>query len=379
MSLRPGLGSSTRVSSGSSSPETKTTLIGLVAALVVALGLLSWLGRLSYSSMLRAEEDQRWVVHTHLVLQKLDSVLQHVISVGASKSDYVQNDESNRSSYGSDLDAIRENLNDVSQLTLDNPTQQQALQQLRPLISGLLAGSNKTLTASGKQAVTTGINLRERTESQSLLEITDRVTRMKAAESQLLVRRTQTAQASVSRVKTMIVLGNLLAAAFLALAATALYKEMGNRNKFERELHKSEERFRLMVSSVKDYAIFMLDPGGRVISWNLGAERIKGYRADEIIGQHFSCFYPEGDVQNCIPEQMLRIAIRDGRIEDEGWRLRKDGSRFWARVVITALFDSTGHLTGFSKVSCDITERKRAEQKVSGLLEAAPDAIVVVN
>ena len=202
---------------------------------------------------------------------------------------------------------------------------------------------------------------------------------MKAVEGELLIHRTKTAQASSLRVKIMIVLGNLLAAVFLALAATALYKEMGNRGRFERELHKSEERFRLMVSNVKDYAIFMLDPDGRVISWNLGAERIKGYRAEEIIGRHFSCFYPEEDVQNCKPEQELRTAIRDGRVEDEGWRVRKDGSRFWANVVITALLDSAGHLTGFSKVSCDMTDRKRAEQKFRGLLEAAPDAIVVVN
>src|SRR6478735_6193411 len=120
------------------------------------------------------------------------------------------------------------------------------------------------------------------------------------------------------------------------------------------------ERFRLLIDSVKDYAIFILNPDGRVSTWNQGAERIKGYRAQEIIGQHFSVFYPpEVDaIEKCRYE--LEVAARDGRFEEEGFRIRKDGSRFWANVTITALKDRRGRLVGFAKVTQDLTARRAA-------------------
>lgn len=124
----------------------------------------------------------------------------------------------------------------------------------------------------------------------------------------------------------------------------------------------SEERFRLLVESVKDYAIFILDPAGNVASWNLGAERIKGYTAQEIIGRHFSLFYPQEDVQSGKPQRELQIATAEGRYEEEGWRVRKDGSRFWASVVLTAIRDRKGKICGFSKVTRDVTERRRVEE-----------------
>ncbi|MBX3138823.1 PAS domain S-box protein [Candidatus Obscuribacterales bacterium] len=124
----------------------------------------------------------------------------------------------------------------------------------------------------------------------------------------------------------------------------------------------SDEMFRLLVSSVKDYAIFMLDTEGHVMTWNEGAERIKGYAPDEIIGKHFRTFYEQDAVESRHPEHELELAASTGRYEEEGWRLRKDGSLFWANVVITALRNEKGTLIGFSKVTRDLTERKQAEQ-----------------
>jgi PAS domain S-box-containing protein len=126
---------------------------------------------------------------------------------------------------------------------------------------------------------------------------------------------------------------------------------------------------RLLVESVKDYAIFVLDPGGHILTWNSGAQRIKQYTFEEIRGKHFSTFYPEEDKRARKPERELEIAIREGRVEDEGWRIRKDGTRFWANVVITALFDETGTLRGFAKVTRDMTTRKEAEETRRALLE----------
>ncbi|HWV89155.1 MAG TPA: PAS domain S-box protein, partial [Burkholderiales bacterium] len=126
----------------------------------------------------------------------------------------------------------------------------------------------------------------------------------------------------------------------------------------------ADEQFRLLVSSVTDYAIYLLDGAGRVTSWNPGAERIKGYRADEVIGRHFSQFYAADDRARGLPEAALARARQDGRFEGEGWRVRKDGSRFWAMVVIDAVRDDAGEVVGFAKITRDISERRAMEERL---------------
>ena len=140
---------------------------------------------------------------------------------------------------------------------------------------------------------------------------------------------------------------------------TKVTRDLTDRREQEERLRRSEERFRLLVEGVRDYAIFMLDTHGRIASWNPGAELIKGYRANEIIGQHFSVFYTPDALAQGWPERELQIALNEGRIEDEGWRVRKDGSRFWASVVITALYDSDGRHVGFAKITRDLTAHRR--------------------
>jgi len=146
-------------------------------------------------------------------------------------------------------------------------------------------------------------------------------------------------------------------------------RDLTVRRLHEEHLRQSEEKFRLLVDGVKDYALFLLDPDGRVASWNAGAERIKLYRPDEIIGRHFSCFYPPEAIERAWPEHELRMASAHGRFEDNGWRPRKDGTRFWANVVITALRDDAGELRGYAKITRDITEKKLAEENVRRLIE----------
>ena len=166
----------------------------------------------------------------------------------------------------------------------------------------------------------------------------------------------------------------------------AVARDVTARKRMEEVSRKSEEELRLLVNNVRDYAIFMLDPAGKVATWNEGARRIKGYEAAEIIGRHFSCFYLQEDIQSGKPVRELQKAVAEGHYQERGRRLRKDGSQFWADVVITALRDKSGELRGFSKVTRDITESKRAEEALEKsrenlhvLLEVAPDAVVTVD
>ncbi|MBX5480568.1 MAG: PAS domain S-box protein [Myxococcaceae bacterium] len=147
-------------------------------------------------------------------------------------------------------------------------------------------------------------------------------------------------------------------------------RDLTERRQAREALETSEQRFRLMIASVRDYAIFMLNPRGEVSSWNEGARRLKGYEESEILGQHFSIFYPPEALAAKRPEAEMEIALREGHVEDEGWRVRKDGSRFWANVVLTCVRDPSGKVLGFTKVTRDLTERRRAHEALRRLNES---------
>src|SRR5215831_6732891 len=151
----------------------------------------------------------------------------------------------------------------------------------------------------------------------------------------------------------------------------AAVRDITERRRAEEELLQAQEGFRLVVEGVRDYAILMLDPEGRVSTWSPGAARLEGYEAGEIIGRHFSTFYPEADVAAGKPARDLAAAADVGRYEEEGWRVRKDGSRFWANVVISAIRDHAGKLLGFAKITRDVTERKRQDDRLRAVLEIA--------
>ena len=161
--------------------------------------------------------------------------------------------------------------------------------------------------------------------------------------------------------------------------ARSLAQMDSRRQLAEVALGESEERYRLLLDGIEDYAIYMVSPEGTVMSWNAGAKRIKGYSAGEIIGKNFSCFFPQEDILRGRPQEILRKTAYTGRHEERGMRVRKDGSRFLASLTFTALRDAAGNLRGFSEFSHDLSASKESDAKYQGLLEAAPDAMVVVN
>jgi PAS domain S-box-containing protein len=151
------------------------------------------------------------------------------------------------------------------------------------------------------------------------------------------------------------------------LVFTSFVRDITDRRRTEEALRKSEERFRLLIEGVEDYAIYMLDPHGRIATWNVGAERIMGYRSQEIVGRRFHRFYTADDAERKKPDQALAVATAEGRFQDERWQTRKDGSQYWANFVLTALRDENGRLTGYSTIARDITQRKNAEDEIRRL------------
>ena len=184
---------------------------------------------------------------------------------------------------------------------------------------------------------------------------------------------------SLAQTKTALILGTVVALVIATAAAWSVQRDRYGRGFAEGALRDSEEKYRILLDGVQDYAIIMLDPRGKVVSWNAGAERIKGYTSEQIIGQNFSCFFPPGDIKRGRPEEILRMTAASGRHEEQVMRVRRDGSRFLGSVTFTALHDPAGNLRGFSEISRDLSESKESEKRYRGLLEAAPDAMVVVN
>jgi len=352
----------------------------LVTALGTALAALACVGLLSCRRIIREEDDQRWVAHTHLVLENLDAMLADLTDEETNQRAFILTaDGSYLPPHEAASQRLERDIDEVRRLTIDNPKQQRALTQLDPLIASRLAELQEGIALRQEQGLAAAVSMvREGGGKHTMDQLRKLVAEMKGEEQRLLRQRLEAAEVSSRRTKALIVVGNAVALLFLFTAGLVIFQEMGRRHKAEEALRASEERFRLLVTGVKDYAILMLDPEGRVASWNAGAERIKGYHAEEILGKHFSVFYPAEEVERGKPHFELKVAAREGRIEDEGWRVRRDGSQFWANVVITALRDEKGRLRGFGKVTRDMTERRSAEEDMetrNAQLEAANEEL----
>ncbi len=321
-------------------------------------------GTLSYHALVVSSELEQSVRHTHEVLENLERLMSALQNVQSSfRGMVITGKESYLESYHSNIASVTRYDLTVRRLTVDNPLQQQRLPALEMLAAQMIRFSDGVMSlrrTKGMQAAAEAIG--EGTGQRLMDEFKAAIRDMQDEELRLLAVRGVEARRRMAQAKTALVLSCLMGLFAAAFAVWSVRHESSGRALAVEKLRESEEKYRSLIDGVQDYAIFTLDPGGKVISWNAGAERIKGYKAEEIIGQNFSRFYPQTDIDQGKPEKELHLAATSGRSEIEHWRMRKDGSRFWANVVITAARDSAGLLLGFSEISRDISERKESEE-----------------
>jgi len=377
----------------------------------VAVCLTGLLGLLCWRTAEQAAGDADWVARTHEVSTALEATLRHSVDVetggrGFSETGsepFLEPYELGRQALGRDAHALRLLLADPEQLQRFNILEGQLNAQVASVEMIVAARQN-----TGRVPTVAQFEVGKRL--MDAVRMT--VDQMEARQKRLLEQRAGRARVQRQFTSSIIALGSLLGVVFLTLAGCSVLHEIGvgarvraqvkalnrdlerrvaertaaleaeaaERAKTDAKLRASEEMFRMLLDGIKDYAVYMLDRDGRVASWNAGAARIKGYPAEEIVGRHFSCFYIEADRDRTRPQEALREAATTGRFEGEGWRVRKDGSRFWANAVITPLYEASGALRGYCKVVRDITERKRADDelhKQAALLDLAHDAIIV--
>ena len=371
----------------------KTTIWFAVAVLIT-----SFVGVLSWRSTRWAGNESDLIAHTHAVMTTLEVTDKHVLEVETSARMFGMTAQAALlSHYQSARDAVARNEYALRHLTAGNSNQQRRLDELEPQIQATLEFSDRMVARRQKMHI--GPEVGEFMEAERLMDtVRATIEEMQAVEAGLLDELARKTRSARRLTISVIVLGSLLGAGFLIVAGfavnrqievsararvqiialsadleqrvaqrtAALWAEVEEHAESTELLRVSEEWFRLLLDGIKDYAVYMLDPEGRVISWNAGAARIKGYQAEEILGKNFSCFYTAADQKSRKPQRALKKALAEGRCEDEGNRVRRDGSVIWASIVLRPMYDSSGALRGYSKVARDITERKQAEEKLAG-------------
>ena len=328
----------------------------------------------TYLSFSYLREASDWVSHTQQVRGELGDLEADLNAAARSRLSYViSGSGDDLASYKRALPGISAHLREVTRLTNDNPAQSERCKQLSTLIDARRQAWEISIAQrQASKPIDLGTLLTQNLElSTRNAAVTESI---RTEEGKLLGPRIRVAQRSFVMTSLIVGVAFVVALAFLSVYYVLLNQqlrardtaELKAREAFDREFaaRQEAEDFKLFIGAVRDYAIFTMDASGYIKNWNEGAQRLQGYTASEIVGQNFSRFYPQVDIQNGKPQKELEIAAREGRVEDEGWRIRKDGSRLWANVIITAMRNPAGQLIGFTKVTRDFTERMQAQQEL---------------
>jgi PAS domain S-box-containing protein len=394
-------------------PESEARLPRRVqGAMAVAVLLVGVVGVISWYMLGESAQDADWVAHTYSVSRALEITLRHLDDVETGARGFaLTGDERFLQPYQSGKYALWVDLEGLRLLVRDNPEQEQRLDVLVEQTKSRLEQAEVVVTLRKSSGQLPAAAAFER--GRQLMEgVRTTIATMEAEETRLLEQRTRRVRRTQHFANTTVGFGSILGILFLCFAGITVSREMrvtaraqaqvkalnaelehrveqrtaalgaevAAHQGTEAKLRSSEEMFRMLLDGITDYAVYMLDAEGRVVSWNSGAARIHGYSAEEIIGKHVSCLYNATDRERNCPQDSLRKSAGTGRFEGEGWRVRKDGSEFWAHAVITPVYQPDGSLSGYSKVVRDITARKQADEelkKQAALLDLAHDAILV--
>jgi PAS domain S-box-containing protein len=352
----------------------------LVLAFAFAISSLLIVGAVSYRGIILSSENDRWVQHSQSVLTNLDRLL---ITMQSVESDcrglLLTDDESYLKSYRENILLATEGIKTVRLLLQDNPYQLRQLHALDVSSVKEIQGTQELLKLHQQQGPSTAVTLLQIAQNNLVADFQRDVRSLRAEEQRLLQIRAENANLRLKQTKFILIFGTLLGLIIAVGASWNVHRDSNDGGLAEDALRESQERYRMLLDGIQDHAIFLLDPLGNIVSWNAGAERIKGYTADEIIGKNYACLFSAQDRMEDWPKEILELTTARGRYEEQGLLVRKDGSRYLANVTVTTLRDKDDAFQGFSVISRDLTESKESGAKYRGLLEAAPDAMVVVD
>jgi PAS domain S-box-containing protein len=346
----------------------------------LAILILATVNVFAYRSAALLGKSERCVRHTNEVLVELRGLRLALAGIDGSELGFLVTDQKSYvESYWAGTQSAKQSIAAVRKLTADNPKQQDHTATLEELLAKRVQFGDLVINLRRENGLDATKDAIESKPYLGLLtEFGTVVGEMQDEELRLLLLRDAAAKRRSIQVKFALIYGTTLSL-LITLAAGWGIRRDSTGSDLAAALRESEERYRMLLDGVREYAIYMMDPEGQVLSWNAGAERIKGYTSAQILGRHFSCFFSREDIERGRPDELLRLTAANGRYEEQSMRVRKDGSRFLANLTFTALRDPAGNLRGFSEFSHDLSENQESEAKYRGLLEAAPDAMVVVS